>query len=299
MTTRLDGKAIVITGSGRGIGAATAKLAASLGARVVVNDVDADCAEQTAAEIRTAGGQAVVQPADITKWDQAKALIDRAVKEWGRIDGLFNNAGVFRMARFEDTDEAIVRSHMEVNVLGSFACAHAAIQHMKRQGSGSIVNVTSGAHMGLVGMGAYGASKGAVASATYAWAAELAGTRIRVNALSPMAQTRMIEENARFNNKAPGAVSVAPPGTNSPVVCFLMSDAAEGVSGQIVRIEGRALSLVAHPAVALPILDGDWTVDAVAQAFRDDLGKRQFPTGVMGVDITVKGGASELWAKRQ
>ena len=283
--TRMDGLAIVITGSGRGIGAATARLAASLGARIVVNDLDVAEAEKVATEIRAAGGQAVAQPADIARWDEARALIDRCVAEWGRIDGLFNNAGLFRMAKLAEENEAELRAMLEVNIVGTFACAFHALAHMKRQGKGAIVNVTSGAHMGTAAMGAYAASKGAVASATYVWAGEVAGTGIRVNALSPMAQTRMADVISDYfgNAKVVGASAE----NNAATACYLLSDAASGVNGQVVRIDGRNLSLVSHPGVALPTLEGEWTIDAVAKAFRDDLGKRQFPIGVVGLHVEV------------
>jgi NAD(P)-dependent dehydrogenase (short-subunit alcohol dehydrogenase family) len=296
MTMHLDGKAIVITGSGRGIGAACARLAASLGARVVVNDVDRAAMEETVAAIRDAGGQAVAQPADISKWDQAKALIDRCVAEWGRIDGLMNNAGLFRLARLDEQQESDARVMVEVNIMGTLACATHAIQHMKRQNKGAIVNVTSGSHMGLPAMGAYGATKGAVASFTYAWAAEFANTGIRINALSPMAASRMSDESQRYYGKSI-ELKQPPAEANAPLVCYLLSDLAEGVNGQIVRSEGRQLSLVAHPGVALPILDGDWNVDSVAQAFRDDLGRRQFPVGVVGLKVEVAGAGSAAWGE--
>src|ERR1700704_158891 len=107
----LEGKAIVITGAGRGIGAATAKLAADLGARIVINDLDKDEATSVAAAIRNAGGLGVAHPADISQWRDAQGLIDRCVSEWGRIDGLFNNAGYFRMARLDELQEDHLQQH--------------------------------------------------------------------------------------------------------------------------------------------------------------------------------------------
>jgi NAD(P)-dependent dehydrogenase (short-subunit alcohol dehydrogenase family) len=281
--TRLDDKAIVMTGAGRGIGAACAKLAATLGARVAVNDIDASEAEATAAAIRAGGGQAIAHRADIARWDEAKGLIDRSVAEWGRIDGLFNNAARFSMARLDELTEGDLRGLLEANVVGTFACTRHAIDHMKRQGRGSIVNVTSGAHMGMLAMSAYGATKGAVASATYTWALEFAGTGIRVNALSPRAETRMAKVALDYSGvrRAPGL----PPENNAPLVCYLLSDAAEAVTGQIVRIDDKTLSLIAHPAIALPSLEGEWTVGAIAKAFREELAVRQFPAGIRSVRV--------------
>jgi NAD(P)-dependent dehydrogenase (short-subunit alcohol dehydrogenase family) len=299
----LAGKAVVITGSGRGIGAATAKLAASLGARVVVNDVDAGPAGQTVAEITAAGGTAVAQVADITTWDGAGRLVDRCVEAFGRIDGLVNNAGISRLATLAETTEAHLREVIEVNLFGTAFCAAHAVRHMRPQKSGAIVNVTSGAHMGLPAMGAYGGSKGAVASFTYCWAMESARYGVRVNAVSPMADTRMIDIATEYR-LAKGGKAVPftppPPANNAPVVCFLLSDAAAGVNGQLVRIEGRQLSLLSHPGVALPLHENDaWTFDGVADVFRRDLAQRQFPLGVAGLKVEVAGQGSAAWANEK
>ena len=296
----LKGKRIVITGSGRGIGAGVAKLCAAEGASVLVTDIDGDVAESTAKEIRAAGGKAASHVADISQWYGAKGLIERCVAEFGGIDGLVNNAGLFRMARLEEMDEKHLRDLFEANVMGTAFCARHAVEHMLKQGSGAIVNVTSGAHMGLPMMGAYGATKGAAASFTYTWANELGPKGIRVNALSPMAASRMAGETDKyFDAKGLPRISAAMPApeVNAPVVAFLLSDAAKDVNGQIGRIEGRQLSLVAHPGVAVPILEeNEWTLAKVTEAFRTDLGQRQFPVGVVGLDVKVAPiAASDLW----
>jgi len=287
----LQGKRIVVTGSGRGIGAGIAKLCAQEGARVLVTDIDADVAAESANAIRAAGGQAVSHVADISRWDGAKGLIERCVAEFGGIDGLVNNAGIFRMGRVEEMEEADIRLSFEANVMGTAFCARHAVPHMLKQGSGSIVNVASGAHMGMAMMGAYGASKGAVASFTYTWAIELGPKGIRVNALSPMAASRMYDHTEKYldSHGLPRfAGKLPPPEVNAPVVAFLLSDAARDVNGQIVRIEGRQLSLVVHPGVAAPVLENDaWTIERVREAFERDLGKRQLPVGVVGLDVKV------------
>ncbi len=268
---KLEGKAIVITGAGRGIGAAYARAAAALGARVVVNDRDAAAAEEVAAGIRATGAAAVSHPCDVAQWEPARALVERCVQEFGAIDGLVNNAGVFRMERIHEMTEAACRMTLEVNVLGTmFPSAH-AIGHMQRAGRGAIVNVTSGAQMGLVAMGAYGASKGAVASLTYAWAADLPAGTIRVNAVSPSGATQMGEHNVGYYRDRGQTIAPNPntPEDNAPLVCYLLSDAAAGVHGQVVRIHGRKLALVSHPAVLEPVQEhpSAWTSDAIEEAF--------------------------------
>jgi hypothetical protein len=150
-------------------------------------------------------------------------------------------------------------------------------------------------------MSAYGASKGAAASFTYAWSAEMKEFNIRVNALSPMAATRMADASAAYmaskGLKKASNVSGPPAEANAPVVVYLLSDLAKDVTGQIVRIEGKELSLVSHPGVALPILErsAGWDIASVADAFTRELGKRQFPTGVVGLNVQPAPMVKKTW----
>ncbi|WP_433220120.1 SDR family NAD(P)-dependent oxidoreductase [Dactylosporangium sp. CS-047395] len=265
----LAGKAVVVTGAGRGLGAAYARLAAAEGAAVLVNDVDADLADGVVAEIRAAGGTAAGFAGSVADWDAAGAIIGACVEAFGAIDGLVNNAGIFRLANPAEQDPDEFRAVLEVNVLGTAYCGLHAIRAMLPRGSGSIVNVTSGSHAGSAAMGAYGASKGAVASLTYCWAADLAGSGVRVNAVSPNAHTRMADAYEAYLGAAAQGQNVAkPPAQNAPAVVYLLSDAAAGLHGQIVRIDGDELSMVAHPTVqGHGTLNPAWTVSSVAAAF--------------------------------
>lgn len=296
----LEGKNIVITGAGRGIGAAYAEAAADLGAAVVVNDVDAQPAEEVAEMIRAGGGKAVAHAADISSWNDAGALIERCVGEFGSIDGLVNNAGLFRVARVEEMAPEDVQAILAVNVMGTAYCTHHAVKEMIPRGSGSIVNITSGAHMGILTMGIYGASKGAVASFTYTWALELGDLGIRVNAVSPLGKSRMgqVTRDYRASRGLPAYGAGQPaPELNAPLVCYLLSDRSAAINGQIVRIEGRQLSLVAHPMIAVPVLEDDWTVERIAQAFDDDLGKRQLPIGIHSAEVRPVDVGSAYWSQ--
>lgn len=268
----LEEKAIVITGAGRGIGRASALLAAKLGAAVVVNDIDADEAGKVADEISAAGGRAVADASDVSGWIGAEQLIDTCIRRFGAIHGLVNNAAICRPRRFEDSDEALWRSVVETNVCGvAYAMMHAA-RRMLAAGDGAIVNVTSGAHQGAPDLAAYGASKGAVASLTYCGAIDLGARGVRVNGVSPVAATRMATAALAFAGEKAGAAepdasaggtggdasiqdllaNVPTAEANAPVVCFLLSDESRGFNGQIVRVERDGLSLLGHPTVLTP-----------------------------------------------
>lgn len=281
----LAGKAVVITGAGRGLGAAYARFAAAEGAAVVVNDIDAASAGAVASAIADSGGRALAVPGDVGDWDFAARLVARCVEAFGAIDGLVNNAGVLTPARIEDLTEADARRMLDTNLMGTIACGVAAARRMLAQGSGAIVNVASGSQAGDIALSGYGASKGGVASLTYAWAMECAGRGVRVNAVSPLADTDMAKANAAFM-----AVQMAhrevvygalpPPESNAPVVAYLLSDRSGGINGQVVRIAGRQLSFVTHPMIAEPVLEGEWTLAAVALAFEATFKARQLPLGL-------------------
>lgn len=282
----LDGKAIVITGAGSGLGAAYARHCAALGARLVVNDVDAAAAERMAAEIVAAGGTAVASAGSVASWDYAGELVAACVGAFGRIDGLLNNAGILRHGRVTEMSEGDLRAMLEVNTIGAAACAAHAIRRMLEQdGHGSIVNVASGSQAGDIALGAYGASKAAVASLTFSWALELRDTKVRVNALSPLAHTAMAETNMKFLAQQSASREVVyttlpAADVNAPAAAFLLSDRSIGINGQIVRIAGEELSFVTHPMIAEPVLKGRWDDGAVEAAFRDTLGRKQQKLGL-------------------
>ncbi|MFI5606561.1 SDR family NAD(P)-dependent oxidoreductase [Amycolatopsis sp. NPDC051903] len=261
-------KAVVITGAGRGLGRAYAHHAADAGAAVVVNDVDGGPAEEVAAEIASAGGRAVACVGSVADPRHADELVERCVAEFGRLDGLVNNAAVgYHVPPWEDTDPARTRALLETNVLGSFACGVAAIRHMHAQGSGSIVNVTSGSMVGQRGAAAYSASKGAVASLTFSWASDLAPHGVRVNAVCPIAWTRMMAADP--NHRSGPHQS---PDRIAPLVTYLLSDLSAAVTGQVLRLAVDALHVVRQPAVKHPVLRREaWDVDAVAAAVADEL----------------------------
>lgn len=283
----LQNKAVVITGAGKGIGAACAKGVARQGAAVIVNDVD-DSVYETVAAIEAEGGRAVACIADVSNWEDAGRLIETCISTFGKIDGLANNAALYHQLRIDEFEPVSSRAMVDVNVMGPLYCTAHAVKPMIKQGSGSIVNVVSGAHMGMPTMGVYGATKGAVASMVYTWAMELAGTGVRVNALSPFGRTTiggLTEEHLRDPVVAKMYAEIQPPEANSPVMEYLLSDMAKDVNGQLVRIDKGELHLYTHPALLLPpVVRDDWTAEDVAKAFENELKDCQIPCGVLGME---------------
>lgn len=266
----LAGKAMVITGAGRGIGAVVAQTAAGLGAFVVVNDLDADVANETVARIEQLGGSGIAHCGDISDPDYCGRLIEACIAERGQINALVNNAGLFRMGPAWDLKSADLQSMLSVNVLGTANCAMHAIPRMRAARGGSIINVTSGAASGIAEMSAYGATKGAVSSMTYGWALDLAGTGVRVNAVSPNATTRMVAAMQEFKGTEGEPRPFQDPQHTAETVCFLASDRSAHVNGQIIRIASGQLSLVAQPKPILPgVSVADWSIDTVAQAVQE------------------------------
>ncbi len=265
--TVLAGRSVVITGSGRGLGRAFAEHAARSGASVVVNDIDADLADEVAAGIRADGGQAVSSGHSVADAAQATELIALCVAEFGTIDGLVNNAGLnYRTDPWAD-DPARIRELVEVNVLGPLFCGTEAVKEMRARGGGVIVNVGSGSMIGQRRAAAYSASKGAVASLTFSWAADLPEHGIRVNAIAPVAWTRMAQQD-------PTVVQTPEhtPDRVAPLVTYLLSDLSAAINGQIIRFRGDILCVLRQPAINDPVLERDgWTVEDIAEAVEGEL----------------------------
>jgi NAD(P)-dependent dehydrogenase (short-subunit alcohol dehydrogenase family) len=199
----------------------------------------------------------------VAEGDGAEALVGRCLDEFGRIDGLVNNAGVIDIGAPWDMTEKGARAMVQVNLLGSILVGIHAMRAMREAGSGSIVNMTSSAQLGLPGMGVYSATKGGIASLTYSWALDLGPDGIRVNAYSPVADTAM----SRLVDIPPGLLPS--PEENAPVVSFLLSDLAAGITGQVVqRRPPNTLAVVAHPSITehTGIVE-EWTALGVERGF--------------------------------
>jgi NAD(P)-dependent dehydrogenase (short-subunit alcohol dehydrogenase family) len=202
---RLKGKVCLITGAGSGIGQASARLFAKEGALVVVADIDLRAARATVAAIVKAKGKAVAEQVDVTDEGQTVALARRVVRQWKRIDVLFNNAGISGVGDVLETSPDLFDRVMTVNVRGVYMMSRAVVPHMIKQRSGSIVNMSSCiAEIGLARRVSYAASKGAVLSMTKSMQVDLAQYGIRVNALLPgTIMTPFVERYLKESYKDP------------------------------------------------------------------------------------------------
>ena len=242
MSGLLDGRVAIVTGAGRGIGRAHALELARHGARVVVNDVDPSESEAVVAEIEASGGLAAANTADVADFADAEAMVQQAIERFGGLDVLVNNAGFVRdrmlVNATEDEWDAVVRVHLK----GHFAPLRHAAAYWRaeskagRQRAARVVNTSSGAGLqGSIGQAAYTAAKGGIASLTLVAAAELGRVGVTVNAIAPVARTRMTE--GVFGADLPD------PEDNSPVVAWLASEASAHVTGRVFEIEGGKLTL--------------------------------------------------------
>jgi NAD(P)-dependent dehydrogenase (short-subunit alcohol dehydrogenase family) len=278
----LQGKAGIVTGAGRGLGRAYAMALAAAGARVVVNDIDQAEAEAVVGEIRAAGGTALANADDVGNWQAAARMAAQCAKEFGGIDVVVNNAGITRAMPIWKEDEASFDLMVSANLKGTFAVTRHALDYMLPKRSGSIINVSSGAQAGVAERSVYGATKGGVSSATYIWAMELAEHGIRVNAISPMAETRMSPKPL-----PPGAVipPLRRPENIAPLAVYLASDAASWVTGQIFRLGADKLSLFGHPRALHVTPDPrGWTLEALNERLRAEFGHKLEPVGVTATE---------------
>jgi len=277
----LDGKAAVVTGSGRGVGRGHALHLAANGAKVVVNDIDESEAQKVADEIKSEGGTAVASGASVDSREGCKSLVELCCSEFGRIDTMVNNAGNVRDRSFlkmsDDEFDQVVKVHM----YGTFWCAQEAALKMKEQGDGgSIINTVSAAHFGNFGQTNYAGSKGAIATMTYTWAIELSRYGIRANAISPLATTRM-SANAKVDGKENTGPSFDP-NLNGPFVVFLASDESNFITGQCFGTGGDRVEMVEHPKYGTAIYkDGGWDVDSLVKTFKQKMGGVLEPVGLM------------------
>jgi 3-oxoacyl-[acyl-carrier protein] reductase len=243
----LSGRVAVITGGGRGIGAATARAYAEAGAHVAIVDSETPGATQTAEKIGLAGGEALHFHGDVTDAFAIEGIVNHVVKEWGRIDVLVNNAGIVRDARLGDLTDEDWAAVLDVNLHGAMVCARAVVPHMLERGSGRILSAASVvARMGNFGQTAYAASKGGIIAMTRTWARELGPSGITANCVAPgFIDTEMVKSVppkvveqfvARLPARRLGRAEEV-----ASVYLFLASDLAAFMNGAVVGVDGGLL----------------------------------------------------------
>jgi NAD(P)-dependent dehydrogenase (short-subunit alcohol dehydrogenase family) len=275
----LDGKVVAVTGAGRGIGAAIAKLCASEGAKVVVNDyggsaegagTDAGPAHETVAEIKAAGGEAVANIADITDPGQAASIVEDAVKTFGRIDAVVNNAGFLRDAIFHKLSVKDWDDVVDVHLNGYYYVSKAAAVHFKEQGSGAFVHFTSTSGLvGNFGQAAYSAAKMGVVGLSTSIALDMARFNVRSNCVAPFAWSRLIATiptDTEQQRQRVERMKQMTPEKIAPLVAYLCSDAASEVNAQIFGVRKNEIFLFNRPQVIRSTHRSEgWTPQTVAE----------------------------------
>jgi NAD(P)-dependent dehydrogenase (short-subunit alcohol dehydrogenase family) len=275
----VEGKVVVVTGAGGGIGRDIALAMASHGAKVVVNDIGAALdgeggsagpAQQVVDEIRAAGGQAVPNTDSVADSASAARIIECAVESFGRIDAVINNAGILRDRFFHkmsvDEWDAVIKVHL----YGAYYVSRAAATHFKEQNSGALVHMTSTSGLiGNYGQANYAAAKLGIAALSKSIALDMLKFNVRSNCIAPFAWSRMIgaiptdtdEQRARVDK-----IKQMTPAKVAPLAVYLASDAAGAVNGQIFAVRNNEISLISQPRPVRSIHRSEgWTPESIAE----------------------------------
>lgn len=275
----LDGKVIIVTGAGRGIGRGVAMALADAGAKVVVNDLGASAggegedtspATEVVEEISAVGGEAVANFNSVAEWDSAHEIVQEAIDRFGRIDGLVNNAGILRDAIFHKMTENNFDIVLKVHLKGSFNMSRACAPHFRQQESGSIVHMTStSALIGNLGQANYMSAKLGIVGLSKSIALDMARYNVRSNCISPFAWSRLFgnvptdtpEQQARVE-----IIKQMTPEKIAPLATALLSDAAKDVTGQIFAVRNNEIFLMSQsrPIRTAHTADG-WTPESVIE----------------------------------
>ena len=259
---RLKGKVAIVTGAARGIGRASAMLFAKEGAKVTVADNRADLGQETVRQIEEAGGEARFALTDVSDEEQVKAMVEGTVAQWGKLDILFNNAGIVLVKFVEDTTVEEWDQVMGVNLKSIFLGVKHAIPHMRRQGGGAILSTASiGSFTGQFKTPAYIASKGAVLLLTKSLALDYGADNIRVNCICPgITDTPMLREHIEASGDPATVIrertARVPLGrfltTEDPAraALYLVSDESDGITGIAHVVDGGLLAAAEY--------DGRW-----------------------------------------
>ena len=281
----LDGRVAIITGAGRGLGREHALLFAAEGAKIVVNDLggandgsgsDMTPAQQTVADIKGMGGEAIVNTDNVADWDGAKRMIDSAIEAFGDLDILVNNAGILRDRVLVNMSESEWDSVIQVHLKGHFAPTHHAAAYWREQAKAGITKPRNLVHTsstsGLFsnpGQANYGSAKSGIATFSQICAKELSRYNVKSNAIAPAARTRLTMATPGLEDvmaAKDGKFDEWDPANVSPLVAYLASDLCE-FSGETFYVQGGQVTRVATWVMAEEIKQDDrWTVSALAKA---------------------------------
>jgi len=272
----LDGKVAIVTGAGGGIGREHALALAAEGAKVLVNDLGGArdgsgegqaMADTVADEIRAAGGEAASSYDNVATVDGGEAILQAALDAFGKVDVLVNNAGILRDKTLGKMDEGLWDSVIAVHLKGTFCVTKPVFNHMRERGEGgSIINTSSTSGLdGNFGQSNYGAAKAGIAGFTRCLALEGQKSGVRVNAIAPVALTRMTEDLVMFQQN--GVKDRMAPGLVSPMIVFLASDLAKEITKRIFFVGGGRIQemYIARTEGVTKTEDGGlWQPDEIA-----------------------------------
>lgn len=278
MSGFLEGKAIAVTGAGRGIGRALALACAVEGASVVVNDYgvtqdgsepNSEVADAVVKEITDAGGTAVAVADSVAEMAGGERIVATAVDQFGKIDGVVTPAGILRERMLfnmsEEEWDPVIATHLK----GTFTVFRAAAARMKEQKSGSLIGFTSGAFAGSVAQANYAAAKGGIVSLVRSAAAGMYRYGVTANCIAPVAQTRMSEN-------VPMELQMGQPEDVAPLVVYLLSDAARHVTGQVYTANGGHIGVWNQPQEVRGMdKEGRWTPAEIAARLDDEVGQER------------------------
>jgi len=291
----LNDKAIAVTGAGRGIGRAVALELASQGARVVVNDYgvamdgsepSSEPANAVVAEIKEAGGEAVANANSVTEMEGGASIVQSAVDNFGRIDGVVCLAGILRERMLFNMSEAEWDPVIETHLKGTFTVFRAAAPIFRKQQSGTLIAFTSGAFAASVAQANYSAAKGGIVSLMRSAAAGMYKYGVTSNCVAPAAKSRM-------SGEVPQAFEMGEPEDVAPIVSYLLSDRARHITGQIYHINGGDIGVYNQPEVVRHMWkDRRWTAAEIADHLDGMLGQEPMPI-IARLDMMAKAAAEK------